>query len=221
MGTTTYPAMGRGERTDVTWRLVKGDGTPFWCRMIGRPLDPADPNEGSVWMMEDITDQMDAEQERLSLEVQLRQAQKLEAIGQLAAGIAHEINTPIQYIGDNTKFLAGAFTDVFKVMDAQDAAGGPRRRAAPPQGGGGPPLPARGDPQGRPTSPWRPRPRHEDRAGHEGLLPPRLRENPVAVDLNQAIESTVTVRRNEWKDVADLNLDLDPGLGKVPCLPTR
>jgi signal transduction histidine kinase len=43
--------------------------------------------------------------EREILGQQLRQAQKLEAIGQLAAGIAHEINTPIQYVGDNTRFL--------------------------------------------------------------------------------------------------------------------
>jgi len=39
------------------------------------------------------------------------------------------------------------------------------------------------------------------------------------VDLNHAIETTVTIARNEWKYVADTELDLDPQLPPVPCLP--
>jgi PAS domain S-box-containing protein len=50
--------------------------------------------------------------ERLRLEMELRQAQKLEAVGRLAAGIAHEINTPIQFIGDNTSFVQSAYADL-------------------------------------------------------------------------------------------------------------
>jgi len=53
----------------------------------------------------DITRRREAEEEWNSMEIQLRQAQKLESIGQLAAGIAHEINTPIQFVGDNTRFI--------------------------------------------------------------------------------------------------------------------
>jgi two-component system, NtrC family, sensor kinase len=54
--------------------------------------------------------------ERKLLENQLVQAQKLESIGQLAAGIAHEINTPIQFIGDSVEFLRSAVTSIDDVL---------------------------------------------------------------------------------------------------------
>ena len=54
------------------------------------------------------------------MERELAQAQKMKAIGQLAAGIAHEINTPTQYIGDNARFLQDAFADIGGLLDAYD-----------------------------------------------------------------------------------------------------
>jgi two-component system, NtrC family, sensor kinase len=50
----------------------------------------------------------------------LRLAQKLEAVGRLAAGIAHEINTPIQYVGDSVQFLKSAFSDMLGIVKTSD-----------------------------------------------------------------------------------------------------
>jgi PAS domain S-box-containing protein len=55
------------------------------------------------------------ERERVVLELQL--AQKLESVGRLAAGIAHEINTPIQYVGDSAEFLRSAFADLMGLIE--------------------------------------------------------------------------------------------------------
>jgi two-component system, NtrC family, sensor kinase len=48
-------------------------------------------------------------EQRKQLEMELAQAEKLRAVGQLASGIAHELNTPIQYVNDNVVFLKNAF----------------------------------------------------------------------------------------------------------------
>ncbi|MCW5627101.1 MAG: PAS domain S-box protein, partial [Burkholderiales bacterium] len=63
-----HAAIGREIRDDfsrgATHRsereVVRKDGTPFWCRFSGRLLDPADPDKGAVWMVEDVTEEREA-----------------------------------------------------------------------------------------------------------------------------------------------------------------
>ncbi|MGQ9485849.1 MAG: PAS domain S-box protein [Desulfosoma sp.] len=76
-------------------RFTRPDGQPGFLGFTINPirLDHGE-NLGLLIMGAEIT-------QRKLLEAQLAQAQKLESIGQLAAGIAHEINTPVQFIGDN------------------------------------------------------------------------------------------------------------------------
>jgi len=65
----------------------------------------------------DISDQKRAEQENKIIQVKLQQAQKLESIGKLAAGIAHEINTPLQFIHDNLMFINQSMPSITRVID--------------------------------------------------------------------------------------------------------
>ncbi len=72
-------------------------------------------------------------QERERIEIELRLAQKLESVGRLAAGIAHEINTPIQYVGDNLAFLGESMRALVTATSAMlEAATSARTEATAP-----------------------------------------------------------------------------------------
>jgi PAS domain S-box-containing protein len=62
LGSKAYPILAGGERSDSVLQLQRSDGSLFWCRFIGKALDPAKPQDGSIWMFEDITERKQAEE---------------------------------------------------------------------------------------------------------------------------------------------------------------
>lgn len=120
---------GRDLKLEMTAR--RKDGSRFKVGIFVGPIRDAE-GEVSYYVSvgADITVRQEAErkrqelqkrleqevQERERLSIELRLAQKLEAVGRLASGIAHEINTPIQYVGDSIYFLRTAVTDLQNLL---------------------------------------------------------------------------------------------------------
>jgi signal transduction histidine kinase len=166
-------------------------------------------------------------QEYEQYDQQLLQAKKMEAIGQLSAGIAHEINTPTQYVSDNTRFLQGAFEGFLPLLHKME------KLIEVGRDGPIPPdlLRELEDEMVRADldelTAEIPYAIEQTAEGigrvSEIVLAMRNLSHPgknrkEALDLNRAIESTVTVARNEWKYVSNLSTEFDSALPPVPCL---
>ena len=169
-----------------------------------------------------------SEAERRTMEVQIQQGQKLESIGRLAAGVAHEINTPTQYIGDNTQFVRDSFKDLLPVLNAprqlMDAFRDNRLTAELLQSTEEAlkkadvdyliaEIPKAVDQSLQGVERVARIVRAMKDFSHPGS------EDKTQVDLNHCIDSTLTVARNEWKYVAEVVTEFDPSLPPVTCLP--
>jgi len=96
-GQRHYPQLARGERVDVVWTMRRADGTEFFSRVIGQLLYPDRPQEGSIWLMEDVTERRLAEEARLA-------AERLKH--EFMDNMSHEIRTPLNGIQGMATLLA-------------------------------------------------------------------------------------------------------------------
>lgn len=201
---------------NLDYSLQTRAGRLLHVRSSGKPFFGEDGVfKGYRGTSADVTALVDAQREAL-------QSSRLASVGQLAAGIAHEINTPIQYVGDNLRFFDTSIQGVAEALKAvqEVVADTPEAKARVDAI-----LEAADVPYLMEELPAAVR-QSLDGVGHVAKIVRSMKEfsHPgstakVMTDLNRAIDSTLIVTTNEWKHTARIEKDLDPGLPQILCLP--
>jgi PAS domain S-box-containing protein len=175
-----------------------------------------DGRRAALTIAQDVT-------ERNKLEIGLRHAQKLEAVGGLASGIAHELNTPIQFVGDNIRFVQDSFNSLMTLLgklqevkcaaEAGSVAGGLLQEANQAVTDGDLPYLMEEIPKALNQS--------LDGVERVATIVRAMKDfahsdqsQRAAADLNKALASTLIVARNEIKYVADIVTDF----GDLPAV---
>ncbi len=219
----------------INWQVLEGEGNfttkdgrhiPVSFRLTPI-IDATDEYKGILAIMTDMREVIREKEQKRLVELQLRQAQKLEAIGHLAAGIAHELNTPIQFVGDNINFLNDTFNDFIALFrDCSERLGKEDNAKEITQ---------------EEASAIREKFEEIDFEYLAAEIPAAFEQSQDgikrisdivramkefshpgsgergAIDINKAIMNTVTIARNEWKYVAEVKLELDKEMPMVPC----
>jgi PAS domain S-box-containing protein len=204
---------------------LRKNGELYWERAtISAIRDEKGQITHYVTVNEDITERKQAEAQHQEEEAQSQLAQKLQSVGMLAAGVAHEINTPTQYITDNTRFLTDTINQLFKVIACYRA-----HFASRPECAENFKEVAAVEKENELEYLLVEIPRSLEQSleglGRISRIVSSLKEfsHPnseakTGADLNKAIETTVAVSRHEWKYVADVLTELDPKLPQVECI---
>src|SRR5579859_407605 len=162
------------------------------------PLGEDSWKRNVVMSFRDITDIKHAQRELL-------QSSRLASVGQLAAGIAHEINTPIQYIGNNLSFIADSIRKIFEQLKTREGDMDNEMAFLAEELPGAVSESLDGVTQiSRIVLSMK-------EFSHPGSATKTL------VNLNRALDTTLTVTANVWKQAAAVQRDYDPELPPVPC----
>ncbi|UNC91979.1 PAS domain S-box protein [Candidatus Contubernalis alkaliaceticus] len=174
---------------------------------------------GYVIVFRDITEQK-------KTEAQFALLQKLNSIGQLAAGIAHEINTPMQYIGDNTRFIQHAFNNIYAFRNYYK-----QTKKLITEINMSKLISDIDDKEIELDIEYLikeiPKAVNQSLEGIDRVSKlvlamkefahPGTKEK-IPSDLNRAIENTLTISRSEWKYIADIETELEQNLPMVWCV---
>ena len=182
-----------------------------------------DASYSKLILADDVTHQK-------NLQAQLDQAQRLESVGQLAAGVAHEINTPMQYIGDNVRYVSKSLQQLDSLLQC---------------------LPALVDEEitdeqiAELRKSLTDAPKLKKIRSSLKQIPEALEDSIDGVEsvskivaamkefshpgneeksqvcLNHVLESTITVAKNEWKYVAEIETEFESDLPSVAGLPSE
>jgi len=231
MSNESYKELWETITSGKSWRgefhNKKKSGELYWEKAMISPItDESGAITNYLAIKEDITKQKETEKERQILEQEMIQARKLEAVGSLAAGIAHEINTPIQFVGDNTNFIADSFKSLISLVESYDS------------------LWQEANAGGDLASLDSQRVKARETADFEYLkkeIPSAIEQTLEGVQrvtkivramkdfahsdqgtksmskVNDMLESTLTVARNEWKYVADIKTNFCQELPDIEC----
>jgi two-component system, NtrC family, sensor kinase len=199
--------------TSEALEIESKDGSKKVILCNSAKIEDTDSNlKGYVYVIKDITEQVE-------IETQLHLSQKMESVGQLAAGIAHEINTPMQYIMDNTLFIKESFENLKKYIELYDkfitennlSEEVSKKRSE---------LDLDFLLEEIPSA------ISQTESGIERVSKIVLamkdfshpgQNEKVLADINHGIEVTAAISRNEWKYFADLELNLNGNMPPVLC----
>jgi PAS domain S-box-containing protein len=124
IGKKAYPTIASGDIFSEDVMMRKKNSSLIWCNLVGQAINPENMEEGSIWVILDITERKQAEAERQQLEHQFHQAQKLESLGVLAGGIAHDFNNILTvvmghcYMAQNNMIPEQEYKEAFQKIEA-------------------------------------------------------------------------------------------------------